>query len=83
MAVLSFHCQCYKAGALKGVDAHNRRLHKNHISNPDIDKVIANGNRVRKDSNWIVECIFTFPEDLPLELLIVIIHLCFLIWILV
>lgn len=96
MAVLSFHCQCYKAGALKGIDAHNRRLRKNHISNPDIDndlscnnriykapekslyadckaliqrKVIANGNRVRKDSNWIVECIFTFPEDLPLELL--------------
>ena len=96
MAVLSFHCQCYKAGALKGIDAHNRRLHKKHIRNPDIDnnlscnnriykapvkslyadckaliqkKVIANGNRVRRDSNWIVECIFTFPEDLPLELL--------------
>lgn len=94
MALFSFHCQNYKKGALKGIDGHNRRLHKNHISNPDIKtelscnnriykkpkqslyadckkliqkKVIANGNRVRSDSNWIVECIFTYPSDLPLE----------------
>lgn len=94
MAVLSFHCQNYKAGALHGIDGHNRRLHKNHISNPDIDnsrscnnriykapdislhadckkliqkKVLANGNKVRKDSNWICECIFTYPAELPLE----------------
>ncbi len=94
MAVLSFHCQNYKAGALRGLDGHNRRLHKNHVSNPDIDntrtcnnriykapevslysdcknliqkKVLANGNKVRKDSNWICECIFSYPEELPLE----------------
>lgn len=37
MALFSFHCQNYKAGALVGIDGHNRRLHKNHKSNPDID----------------------------------------------
>lgn len=94
MAVLSFHCQSYKKGALRGIDGHNRRLHNHHLSNPDIKtelsaynriykipkrslyadckkliqkKVIANGNRVRCDSNWIVECLFTYPSDLPLE----------------
>lgn len=39
MAVLSFHCQCYKAGALKGIDAHNRRLHKNHIIKKSSHKI--------------------------------------------
>lgn len=94
MAVLSFHCQNYKKGALNGIDGHNRRLHQNHISNPDIKtelscnnriykkpehslyatcknliqkKVIAHGNRVRSDSNWICECIFTYPSELPLD----------------
>lgn len=94
MTVLSFHCKNYKAGALNGIDAHNRRLHKNHISNPDIDqsrscdnriyiepittlhaeckkliqsKVLSKGNRLRKDSNWICECIFTYPAELPIE----------------
>mgnify|MGYP004641322801 FL=1 len=92
MALFSFHCQNYKAGALVGIDGHNRRLHKNHKSNPDIDnersannivyvapkknlyadckaiikeKVIDTGHRVRKDSNWICECIFSYPEELP------------------
>lgn len=92
MALLSFHCQNYKAGALTGIDGHNRRLHKNHKSNPDIDnersannvvyvapkknlyadckalikeKVIDTGHRVRKDSNWICESIFSYPEELP------------------
>lgn len=94
MALFSFHCQSYKKGALSGLDGHNRRLHKHHLSNPDIKpelsdnnriykepkqslyadckkliqkKVIANGNRVRIDSNWIVECLFTYPNDLPIE----------------
>lgn len=31
------HCQNYKAGALTGIDGDNRRLHKYHKSNPDID----------------------------------------------
>ena len=48
MAVLSFHCQCYKAGALKGIDAHNRRLHKKHIRNPDIDNNLSCNNRIYK-----------------------------------
>ena len=92
MALFSFHCQNYKSGSLTGIDWHNRRLHKNHKSNPDIDnersknnvvyiapkenlyadckqlikaKVIDNGHRVRKDSNWITECIFSYPEELP------------------
>lgn len=92
MALFSFHCQNYKAGALVGIDGHNRRLHKNHKSNPDIDnerstnnivyvapkknlyadckaiikeKVIDTGHRIRKDSNWICECIFSYPEELP------------------
>lgn len=92
MALFSFHCQNYKAGALVGIDGHNRRLHKNHKSNPDIDnersannivyvapkknlyadckaiikeKVIDTGHRVRKDSNWICECIFSYPKELP------------------
>lgn len=94
MAKFSFHCQCYKAGQLGGIDKHNRRLNKNYISNPDIDlerskenriyiapkqslykdckdiinkKVIANGGRVTKASNWICECIFSYPEELPIE----------------
>ena len=36
MALFSFHCQNYKAGALVGIDGHNRRLHKNHKSNLNI-----------------------------------------------
>ena len=94
MAKFSFHCQCYKAGQLGGIDKHNRRLNKNYLSNPDIDlerskenriyiapkqslykdckdiinkKVIANGGRVTKASNWICECIFSYPEELPIE----------------
>lgn len=94
MAKFSFHCKNYKAGALVGIDGHNRRLHKNHKSNPDIDnarsvnnvvfvapkinlyadckkliqeKVVNTGHRVRKDSNWICECIFSYPEELPPE----------------
>ena len=94
MAKFSFHCQCYKAGQLGGIDKHNRRLNKNYISNPDINwerskenriyiapkqslyqdckdiinkKVIANGGRVTKASNWICECIFSYPEELPIE----------------
>ncbi len=94
MAKLAFHCQNYKAGALTGIDGHNRRLHSNHISNPDIrtedahlnriyiapkkglhadckekitNLVIGSGHRVRKDSNWICECIVHYPEGLPLE----------------
>lgn len=93
MARFSFHCQCYKAGQLGGIDKHNRRLNKKY-SNPDIDKgkgannrfyivpkqslykdckdqiekrVIANGGRITKISNWLCECIFSYPEDLPLE----------------
>lgn len=92
MALFSFHCQNYKSGSLTGIDGHNRRLHKNHKSNPDIDnersannvvyvapkknlyadckalikeKVIDTGHRVRKDSNWICESIFSYPEELP------------------
>ena len=30
-------------------------------------EVIANGNRVRSDSNWICECIFSFPAEFPIE----------------
>ena len=30
-------------------------------------KVIANGGRVTKASNWICECIFSYPEELPIE----------------
>ena len=30
-------------------------------------QIIANGGRVTKASNWICECIFTYPEDLPAE----------------
>lgn len=94
MALFSFHCQNYKKGALNGIDGHNRRKHKNHKSNPDIDnersgkniifiapkqnlyadckamideKVIGTGHRVRKDSNWISEFLFTYPEGLPTE----------------
>jgi len=35
-----------------------KRIHK---------EVIANGNRVRSDSNWICECIFSFPAEFPIE----------------
>jgi len=94
MAKFSFHCQCYKAGQLGGIDKHNRRLNKNYISNPDIDtelselnriyiatkqslykdckeqiekRVVASGGRITKASNWICECIFSYPDELPLE----------------
>lgn len=30
-------------------------------------KVVANGGRITKASNWICECIFSYPEELPLE----------------
>lgn len=30
-------------------------------------RVIANGGRITKASNWICECIFSYPEELPLE----------------
>ena len=46
MALFSFHCQNYKAGALVGIDGHNRRLHKNHKSNPDIDNERSANNIV-------------------------------------
>lgn len=46
MALLAFHCQNYKAGALVGIDGHNRRLHKNHKSNPDIDNERSANNIV-------------------------------------
>ena len=94
MAKFSFHCQCYKAGQIGGIDKHNRRLNKNYISNPDIDtelseqnriyiapkqslykdckeqiekRVVACGGRITKASNWICECIFSYPDELPLE----------------
>ena len=46
MAKFSFHCQCYKAGQLGGIDKHNRRLNKNYISNPDIDLERSKENRI-------------------------------------
>ena len=46
MAKFSFHCQCYKAGQLGGIDKHNRRLNKNYISNPDIDTERSVQNRI-------------------------------------
>lgn len=94
MAKFSFHCQCYKAGQLGGIDKHNRRLNKHYISNPDIKtelsknnriyiapkqslykdckeqiekRVVASGGRITKASNWLCECIFSYPEELPLE----------------
>lgn len=30
-------------------------------------RVIAGGGRITKASNWICECIFSYPEELPLE----------------
>lgn len=93
MAMFSYHCQCYKASQLGGIDKHNRRLNKKY-GNPDIDKdksgnnhvyiapkqslykdckdqidrrVVANGGRITKASNWICECIFSYPEELPIE----------------
>ena len=30
-------------------------------------EVIANGGRVTKISNWVTECIFSYPEELPIE----------------
>ena len=92
-AKFSFHCQCYKAEQLGGLDKHNRRRNKNY-GNKDIDKdkrgnnrvyiapkqslyqdckaeiekrVVANGGRITKASNWICECIFSYPDELPLE----------------
>ena len=50
MALLSFHCQNYKAGALVGIDGHNRRLHKNHKSNPDIDNERSANNQYNLSS---------------------------------
>ncbi len=29
------------------------------------ERVLANGGRVTKASNWIAECIFSYPEELP------------------
>ena len=46
MAKFSFHCQCYKAGQLGGIDKHNRRLNKNYISNPDINIERSKENRI-------------------------------------
>lgn len=31
------------------------------------ERVLANGGRVTKASNWICECIFSYPEELPLD----------------
>lgn len=93
MAKFSFHCQCYKASQLGGIDKHNRRLNK-HYENADIEtkhsennrvyidpkqslykdckdqiekRVVANGGRITKASNWICECIFSYPDELPIE----------------
>ena len=30
-------------------------------------RVVANGGRITKASNWICECIFSYPEELPIE----------------
>ena len=58
MALLAFHCQNYKAGALVGIDGHNRRLHKNHKSNPDIDNERSANNivYVAPKKNLYVDC---------------------------
>ena len=40
MALFSFHCQNYKAGALVGIDGHNRRLHKNHKSKVILTEIL-------------------------------------------
>lgn len=93
MTKFSFHCQCYKASQLGGIDKHNRRLNKNY-ENADIEtersennriyvapeqslykdckaaiekRVVASGGRITKASNWICECIFSYPEELPIE----------------
>ncbi len=31
------------------------------------DRVLANSGRVTKASNWICECIFSYPDELPLD----------------
>ena len=31
------------------------------------ERVLANGGRITKASNWICECIFSYPNDLPRE----------------
>lgn len=31
------------------------------------EKVVANGGRITKASNWICECIFSYPEELPID----------------
>ena len=58
MALFSFHCQNYKAGALVGIDGHNRRLHKNHKSNPDIDneRSVNNIVYVAPKKNLYADC---------------------------
>ena len=30
-------------------------------------RVVANGGRITKASNWICEAVFSYPEELPLE----------------
>lgn len=46
MAKFSFHCDCFKAGQIGGLDKHNRRLNENYISNPDIITELSEKNRV-------------------------------------
>lgn len=31
------------------------------------DRVIANGGRITKASNWLCECVFSYPEEFPIE----------------
>ena len=45
MALFSFHCECYKAASVGGLDKHNRRLNK-HYGNKDIDKEKTGNNRI-------------------------------------
>ena len=90
MALFSFHCQCYKKDALRGIYRHNHRLNVTY-GNKDIDnsisaknivyitpdttlyqsckkqieeRVLSTGHRVTKASNWICECIYTYPQGL-------------------
>ena len=45
MAQFSFHCECYKAASVGGLDKHNRRLNK-HYGNKDINKDKTDNNRI-------------------------------------
>lgn len=45
MAQFSFHCECYKAASVGGLDKHNRRLNK-HYGNKDINKEKTGDNRI-------------------------------------